>query len=195
MNLIVVSQLLIHLYEYFGGLLGCSMMGQSGFPAYAGQTSQYKVHKFMDLNPYQVGYFIQQVGLSAASFGVATSDVQAVGMALGSTFNYRCAPAVAIPATAQPELQSICIDASCPIAANGTCPAYSPVTAPAFANGTVYIAPGSAFAKNGTNSSSSSGGSSSGTSGGSGSVQSSGASTLAGSVVVALVLGFGAMLL
>lgn len=36
----------------------------------------------MVLDPYQLGYFITQVGLSAASFGVAESDISAVAMAL-----------------------------------------------------------------------------------------------------------------
>ena len=35
-----------------------------------------------DLNSNQVGYFIQQVGMSAASFGVSQADVQAAGQAL-----------------------------------------------------------------------------------------------------------------
>ena len=36
-----------HLYEFFGVLLGCSLQGtdEKAFPAYAGETSQYQVHK------------------------------------------------------------------------------------------------------------------------------------------------------
>ena len=41
----MLSTLLTHLYEYFGLLLGCSEVGMSGYPAYSGQTSMYKVHK------------------------------------------------------------------------------------------------------------------------------------------------------
>jgi hypothetical protein len=135
--------LLEHLYQYFGGLLGCSMMGMDGFPAYQGSSNMGKVHRFMDLNTAQLGYFITQVGLSAASFGVATADVTAVGMALGNAFGKRCSAAVAIPATAAPATQAICQAASCPIADNATCAAYTPATAPLYANGTAFMAPDS----------------------------------------------------
>jgi hypothetical protein len=39
------SMLLTHLYQYFGLLLGCSTVGETGFPKYGGQTSMYNVHK------------------------------------------------------------------------------------------------------------------------------------------------------
>jgi len=38
-------KLLTHLYQYFGVLLGCSMVGQTGFPSYGGSTQMYNVHK------------------------------------------------------------------------------------------------------------------------------------------------------
>lgn len=41
------SMLLTHLYEYFGVLLGCTMIGQPDYPAYAGEGSQYEVHKYV----------------------------------------------------------------------------------------------------------------------------------------------------
>jgi hypothetical protein len=124
------SFLLTHLYEYFGALLGCSMMGQTGFPSYMGQASQYSVHKFMDLNVYQLTYFIQQVGLSALSFGVTTADATAVGMALTNAFSLRCAPAMTIIPAQGPQLQAICIDGDCPLSPNATCASYAPVIAP-----------------------------------------------------------------
>jgi hypothetical protein len=46
----------------------------------------------MALDPYQVGYFIQQVGLVATSFGVTAEDAIAAGMSLNKLFNYRCSP-------------------------------------------------------------------------------------------------------
>ncbi|KAK7920969.1 hypothetical protein PG985_008991 [Apiospora marii] len=125
--------LLTHLYQFFGSLLGCSEQGMPGFDAYTAASSMYKVHKFMDLNPAEVGYFIQQVGMAAASFGVAEDDVKAVGTALNSLFGYRCAPPATAIKAQGPQLQSICIDGACPISpmANGTCdPAYEPVMAP-----------------------------------------------------------------
>lgn len=121
-------KLLTHLYQYFGALLGCSAMG---YPAYTGQGSQYSVHKYMALNVYEVTYFIQQVGLSAASFGVATADITAVGTALNNLFGYRCAPpAVVIPSQGA-QLQAICIADNCPVAPMPTCAAYAPVMRPA----------------------------------------------------------------
>ena len=102
----------MHLYSYFGTLLGCSNIGENAFPAYTGELSMYEVHKFMALDAYEVGYFIQQVGLSAASFGVTASDVNVVAIALQHTFGYRCSkPAAPLPKTKK-ELQAICIAVS-----------------------------------------------------------------------------------
>ncbi|MCJ1363320.1 hypothetical protein MMC16_002427 [Acarospora aff. strigata] len=145
--------LLTHLYEYFGVLLGCSKAGTNGFPSYSGDSSQYRVHKFMSLDQYQVGYFIQQVGLSAASFGVATEDVNAVGMALTKLFDYKCAsPTTAIPQQG-PQLQAVCIADTCPLSENATCPAYSPVVKPFAANATLAMGEGRNASSNGTGSS------------------------------------------
>jgi hypothetical protein len=117
--------LLTHLYQYFGTLLGCSMQGMAGFNTYQGEPSQYQVHKFMNLTKYEMDYFITQVGLSAASFGVATDDVMAVGMALNDTFNQRCsAPAAVIPAQGA-QLQAICQAPDCALATSPVCDQYS----------------------------------------------------------------------
>lgn len=130
-------KLLTHLYQYFGALLGCSQYGQGAFPAYQGFGSMYQVHKFMDLDIYEVSYFVEQVGLAAASFGVATSDIEIVGNALMNLFGYKCAaPAVVIPAQGL-QLESICIADNCPLAPNATCSMYqSNITMPAAVNST-----------------------------------------------------------
>jgi len=125
--------LLTHLYEYFGGLLGCTMMGTDAYPAYDGSNSMYSVHKFMDLSAAEVGYFIQQVAMSAASFGVATEDLTVVGTALNSLFGYKdSAPAVVIP-TQPAALQAICIAADCPEAKNATTSGYDAAVEPSTA--------------------------------------------------------------
>jgi hypothetical protein len=103
------SNLLTHLYQFFGTLLGCSKIGTADFPAYAGDKSMYEVHKHMALDAFQVGYFITQVGLSAASFGVATADIEAMGMALMDLFGYKCAPPATVVPAQGPQLQSVCI--------------------------------------------------------------------------------------
>jgi len=123
--------LLTHLYQFFGSLLGCSQQGMPGFNAYEGFPSMYEVHKFMALDENEIGYFINQVGLAAASFGVADSDVQAVGTALNSLFGYRCAPETAIIPAQGKQLQAICIAESCPIAEkDATCGKYEAVVEP-----------------------------------------------------------------
>merc|ERR1711964_338268 len=72
------------------------MQGNSAYPAYSGDASQYEVHKFMNLDPNEVGYFITQVADAAMSFGVSADDLAPVGMALNSLFGYRCAPATTV---------------------------------------------------------------------------------------------------
>ncbi len=84
----------------------------------------------MHLNPYEMGYFIQQVGLAAASFGVTTEDVTAVGMALNKLFNYRCSPPTVVVPEQGERLQAMCIAPSCPLAENNTCSAYEPAIMP-----------------------------------------------------------------
>lgn len=91
----------------------------------------------MVLDPYQMGYFITQVALSAASFGVAESDIQAVGQALGSLFNYRCSPKTTVIKAQGPQFQSICTDQSCPLADNATCDAQPAQQQPLVANATL----------------------------------------------------------
>jgi len=95
----------------------------------------------MDLNVYQLSYFIAQVGLAAASFGVSPNDTEAVGMALQQFFGYRCAPPVAIVPQVPAQLQSICIAPDCPLAANANCSAYGTVITPTYANGTNVTSP------------------------------------------------------
>lgn len=130
--------LITHLYEYFGLLTGCSTVGQGAFPAYGGDTSMGNVHKFMDLDPIELGYFITQVGLAAASFGVSDADVTGVDMALEQHFGYRCAPPEAIVPGAQPEIQAICVNPACPLAANATCSLYANVSEPTYVNGSSF---------------------------------------------------------
>jgi hypothetical protein len=135
--------LLTHLYQFFGTLLKCSQQGMGNdFPAYEGQASMYKVHKFMALNSSQVGYFIQQVGLAAKSFGVADADVTAVGDALTSLFDVRCGPPTAAVPAQGPQLQSICTTSDCKEAANASCGSYAAAVDPGVANSTLAMGEG-----------------------------------------------------
>ena len=137
------SFLLTHLYQYFGVLLGCSTVGTSpAFPSYMGEASQYSVHKYMALDENEVGYFITQVGLAAASFGVATDDITIVAKALTSTFDYKCSPPVTVIPAQGPQLQAICIADTCPLSPNATCASYAPVMQPLVANATLAMGEG-----------------------------------------------------
>lgn len=101
----------------------------------------------MDLSYAEVGYFITQVALSAASFGVAKADLEVVGMALGSIFDVRCAPpTIVIPAQGA-QLQSICTDMTCPLAVNSSCALYQTnITEPATATMSSMMSTGTASA-------------------------------------------------
>ena len=91
----------------------------------------------MDLSAAEVGYFIEQVAMSAASFGVAQDDLMVVGKALTSTFDVKCAAPATVVKSQGPQLQSICIDETCPMAPNGTCAMYNATMKPAVANATL----------------------------------------------------------
>jgi hypothetical protein len=91
----------------------------------------------MDLSAAEVGYFIQQVAESAASFGVAKEDLTVVGTALNSLFNVRCAPPTVVIPSQPAELQSICIDDTCALSPNATCSSYNATMEPAVVNSTM----------------------------------------------------------
>ncbi|KAI1262420.1 hypothetical protein F5Y18DRAFT_159589 [Xylariaceae sp. FL1019] len=131
--------LLTHLYQFFGSLLGCSEQGMPGYESYTGHASMYEVHKFMDLDVYEVSYFITQVGLAASSFGVADSDVAIVGSALQSLFGYRCSPPTTVIEAQGPELQAICIADNCPVATSAVCDSYATVSEPTSATSTMSM--------------------------------------------------------
>jgi len=100
------------LYSYFGLLLGCTQVGKDGFPAYGGDASMYNVHKYMGLDAYQVSYFINQVGLAAASFGVTQEDINYVAGALQALFGHKCSTALSIVPGTGKDSQAICIAVS-----------------------------------------------------------------------------------
>lgn len=117
------ATLLMHLYSYFGLLLGCSNVGKSGFPAYMGDPSMGSVHQYMGLDNAEFTYFVTQVGLAAASFGVSAADVKAAGTALIDGFGMRCAPAAAIGPLPKEPL-AICQASDCPQASMSDCSLY-----------------------------------------------------------------------
>ena len=123
--------LLVHLYQFFGALLGCTA---AGFPQYEGVADMWEVHKFMDITLEQNNYFIGQVGAAALALGVSADDVAIIANVLDVTFNTRCPPLLddtdGVPSFLVGTNPSICQDDSCPLAAeNATC-LDAPVAAP-----------------------------------------------------------------
>ena len=66
----------------------------------------------MALDPFQMGYSIEQVGLAATSFGVTVEDATAAGMASNKLFDYRCSPPTMVVKAQGPQLQSMYTDPS-----------------------------------------------------------------------------------
>ncbi|KAL2845829.1 hypothetical protein BJX68DRAFT_269027 [Aspergillus pseudodeflectus] len=127
--------LLTHIYQYFGHLLGCSRQGAPAFPNYQGRTSMYEVHRYMNLDYAQMTFFITQVRDSAISLGIAPADAAVLVDTLNTSFNTRCSPATVITYQRQgqqqqqqigdtPEFQAVCIADDCPLAPEADCAAY-----------------------------------------------------------------------
>ncbi|KAG7370307.1 bacterial-like globin [Nitzschia inconspicua] len=123
------AMLLSHLYQFFGALLGCTA---PEFPAYQGDPDMYRVHKFMELDEIQMGYFNSQVALAANALGVEEDDVATIGMVLDSLFNVRCTPPLTedsgVPSLMVGTRPSICIASSCHLADDSACPEAESVT-------------------------------------------------------------------
>lgn len=79
----------------------------------------------MDLDIFQMDFFIGLVVTSATSLGISAPDASLVGDNLYRLFNTRCAAPTIVPnIAAPPELQSICIAPNCPLDPNPNCSAY-----------------------------------------------------------------------
>jgi hypothetical protein len=115
--------LLSHLYQFFGALLGCTA---DGFPSYEGDPDMSRVHQFMNLDEMQVDYFNLQVALAAQALGVEEADVSTIGSVLDSLFNARCTPPLTVdsgvPSFMVGTQSGICTAASCPVADPTECP-------------------------------------------------------------------------
>lgn len=96
----------------------------------------------MVLDPFQIGYFIEQVGYAAASFGVAKADIEAVAYAINDLFDNRCGPKTAVIPAQGPQFQSICTDKTCPLANNSSCAAQPAMQQPLVANKTLAMGEG-----------------------------------------------------
>lgn len=76
-------------------------------------------------DPWEVGYFNEQIVLAGQSLGFEDADADFTAKALAATFGFKCSPpAPVIPAAAGPQLQAICVSDACPLHENATCSAY-----------------------------------------------------------------------
>jgi len=122
------------LFSHFGSLFArvfqCSIIGSVNFTSALQKTSLYQIHKFMALDPNELGYFIQQVGLAAQSVGLTSDEAEVIMTNMNAGLNYRCRPDSALFPGGVVGPQSICTDESCPLAPNYDCSVYD------FDNGT-----------------------------------------------------------
>ena len=105
-------------------------MESPNFSSSLHKTNLYESHKYQALNPDELGYFIEQVGLASQSVGLTLNEATSVTNNMNEGFAYRCKPVSALVAGGIPGPQSVCTDSSCPLAPNYDCSAYD------FNNGT-----------------------------------------------------------
>ncbi|KAF5125184.1 hypothetical protein E5D57_009870 [Metarhizium anisopliae] len=78
------------------------------------------VHRFMDLNQTEVGYFIEQLIAASKYYGFSDTDATTLSTFMNARYNIRCAP------PANGELYSICLSNECPLAApDANCDVYN----------------------------------------------------------------------
>lgn len=89
----------------------------------------------MQLEYNQLGYFINQLAVSAMYFGMSSQDADSFRTKLNSQVNVRCAPAVVSSPNSPPQLFSLCQNDTCPLAVPvADCGAYQNLTAQGISN-------------------------------------------------------------
>src|ERR1700722_13102378 len=86
------SRLFNHFVVAFSHIFGCSKPAAAA-PSTSGPLSLAYVHKYMNLNYTQLGYFIDQLTKATVHFGFSDQDAQTLNTQLNSLYNVRCAPA------------------------------------------------------------------------------------------------------
>ncbi|KUJ18985.1 uncharacterized protein LY89DRAFT_581946 [Mollisia scopiformis] len=110
-------QLFNHWLSAFSHIFGCTI--PPPLPPSTGPILNLAyVHKFMDLNQTDIGYFIDQLALSAAHFGFSQQDSSSLSTQLNAKYNVRCSPPVGT------QLYSLCQDETCPLDPSPDCAAY-----------------------------------------------------------------------
>ncbi|KAI1429664.1 hypothetical protein F5Y12DRAFT_329701 [Xylaria sp. FL1777] len=104
-------RLFAHFYSAFGRIYGCTLT--EGFPRAndsGNPISPAYVHKFMNLNQTNLGYFIDQLIMASEYYGLSKDDASTLSTFFNSRYNVRCAPAI------NGQLYSICQAPECPLA-------------------------------------------------------------------------------
>ena len=106
------SNLFHHWFIAFGYVYSCSQVTQ--FPnnstGSGARNSDSYIHKFMNLNQTDVGYFIRQLTLASQYFGFTETDSSTLETFMNARYNVRCQPPI------DGELYSICLADDCPLA-------------------------------------------------------------------------------
>lgn len=106
-----ISRLFAHWFTAFGFIYGCSSAPKFPRTADSGSPlSSAYVHKFMNLNQTDIGYFIEQLTVASKYFGFSDEDAQTLDTFMNARYNVRCAPPI------NGQLYSICFADECPLA-------------------------------------------------------------------------------
>ncbi|KAL6911022.1 hypothetical protein GGI43DRAFT_34001 [Trichoderma evansii] len=126
-------RLFTHWFTAFGFIYGCSLAPKFPRTADAGAPlSAAYVHKFMNLNQTDIGYFIDQLTVASKYFGFSDEDAQTLDTFMNARYNVRCAPPI------NGQLYSLCFAEECPLAQpQPDCDAYKDLSPGGTSNVTV----------------------------------------------------------
>jgi len=134
-NRIPRSRLFSHFFNAFSHIFGCTLPPPPP-PSTGGPLSLAYVHKYMNLNFTDLGYFIDQLTKAAVHYGFSDQDGQTFNTQMNSLYNVRCAPPITLNPAQGPQLLSLCQASSCPLAEpNPDCAAYVNLTASGISGG------------------------------------------------------------
>ncbi|QLI73106.1 uncharacterized protein G6M90_00g104230 [Metarhizium brunneum] len=123
-------KLFTHWYYVFGKIYSCSQYKTFLDSSFTPLTPAY-VHRFMDLNQTEVGYFIEQLIAASKYYGFSDTDAATLSTFMNARYNIRCAP------PANGELYSICLANECPLAApDANCDVYNNIQPYGLSNAT-----------------------------------------------------------
>lgn len=106
----IASLLFNHWFSAFGRIYGCTLVDTFPTPkSTGGSVDPAYVHKFMNLNSSDVGYFINQFTVASQFYGFSVQDANTLDTSLNARYNIRCSP------ESNGKLYSICQNDECPL--------------------------------------------------------------------------------